>query len=123
MAAEPTVKEKEKEYDIEAHYRELEQKLLASGSSYDLGRIRMAFDAAELAHLGQKRKDGTPYISHCIAAAVIAVEMGLARVWTEDDAILASPVEGCSKVDLNRSQLLRRLRNASRNVADRIREA
>ena len=90
MAAEPTVKEKEKEYDIEAHYRELEQKLLASGSSYDLGRIRMAFDAAELAHLGQKRKDGTPYISHCIAAAVIAVEMGL-----DEDSIVATLLHDC----------------------------
>ena len=31
-------------YDVEAHYRDLEKKIAASGGSFDLGRIRAAFD-------------------------------------------------------------------------------
>ena len=77
-------------YDVEAHYRELEQKIAASGMPMDLGRVRLAFETAELAHAGQKRKDGTPYVSHCVAAAIIAVEMGL-----DEDSIVASLLHDC----------------------------
>ncbi len=81
------------------------------------GPVRVPLDA-----LSRSVPAGMHPLQVCLCLKIME-EMGLARVWTEDDAILASPVEGCSKVDLNRSQLLRRLRNASRNVADRIREA
>ena len=77
-------------YDVEAHYRELEKKIAASGGSFDLGRIRAAFEVADRAHAGQKRKDGTPYVSHCIAASIIAVEMGL-----DEDSIVASLLHDC----------------------------
>ena len=77
-------------YDVEAHYRVLEQKIAASGNNFDLGRIRAAFEVAERAHAGQKRKDGTPYVSHCIAASIIAVEMGL-----DEDSIVASLLHDC----------------------------
>ena len=43
-------------------------------------------------------------------------EMGLVRLQLEDDTLLAAPVEGCAKVDLNRSTLLKRLRSAQRQV-------
>ena len=74
-----------KTYDVEKHYQELEHKIAASGNSIDLNRVRAAFEVAERAHAGQKRKDGTPYVSHCVAASIIATEMGL-----DEDSIVAS---------------------------------
>ena len=84
------VKTEAKPYDVEAHYQELERKVAATGNNMDLGRIRAAFELAERAHAGQKRKDGTPYVSHCIAASIIAVEMGL-----DEDSIVASLLHDC----------------------------
>lgn len=46
----------------------------------------------------------------------IMEEMGLVRLQPEEDSLLAAPVEGCAKVDLNRSTLLKRLRSAQRQV-------
>ena len=71
-----------KPYDLEAHYQELEQKITAAGIPADLGRVRAAFECADRAHSGQKRRDGSPYVSHCIAAAIITawlVPHGLTR--------------------------------------------
>lgn len=72
-------------YDLEAHYQELEQKITAAGIPADLGRVRAAFECADRAHSGQKRRDGSPYVSHCIAAAIITAEMGL-----DEDSIIAA---------------------------------
>ena len=77
-------------YDLEAHYRELEQKITAAGIAADLGRVRAAFECADRAHSGQKRKDGSPYVSHCIAAAIITAEMGL-----DEDSIVAALLHDC----------------------------
>ena len=77
-------------YDVEAHYRELEQTITAANLPTDLGRVRAAFEVAERAHAGQKRKDGTPYISHTISAAIITAEMGL-----DEDAIVAALLHDC----------------------------
>ena len=72
-------------YDLEAHYQELVQKSTAAGIPADLGRVRAAFECADRAHSGQKRRDGSPYVSHCIAAAIITAEMGL-----DEDSIIAA---------------------------------
>ena len=72
-------------YDLEAHYQELEQKITSAGIPADLGRVRAAFECADRAHSGQKRRDGSPYVSHCIAAAIITAEMGL-----DEDSIIAA---------------------------------
>ena len=53
--------------------------------SMDLGRIRAAYDMARLAHSGQLRKDGSPYVTHCVAAADITVDMGL-----DEDSIISA---------------------------------
>ena len=45
-------------------------------------------------------------------------EMGLVRLKLEEgETLVAAPVEGCAKVDLNRSVLLRRLKAAQREVS------
>ncbi|MBI5960537.1 MAG: bifunctional (p)ppGpp synthetase/guanosine-3',5'-bis(diphosphate) 3'-pyrophosphohydrolase, partial [Chloroflexi bacterium] len=39
--------------------------------------IERAFERASLAHQGQQRKSGQPYITHCLAVAQILADMGL----------------------------------------------
>ncbi|MCL2588964.1 MAG: HD domain-containing protein, partial [Oscillospiraceae bacterium] len=56
-----------------------------SNPTADLARIRRAFDMAVAAHAGQMRKDGTPFVTHPVAAATIIVEMGL-----DEDSIIAA---------------------------------
>ena len=53
--------------------------------SVDWGRIRAAFELAASSHDGQTRKDGSPYVTHVIAAAEITAEMGL-----DEDSIVAA---------------------------------
>ena len=72
-------------FDADAQFAFLLDKLRDSGRSMDLRRISAAYDTARIAHSGQKRKDGTPYITHCIAAADISVDMGL-----DEDSIVAA---------------------------------
>ena len=66
-------------------FETLEDKIRESGHNVDLGRIRAAYETARMAHSGQKRKDGSPYVTHCVAAAEITVEMGL-----DEDSIIAA---------------------------------
>ena len=60
-------------------------KIKESCPGMDLGRIRAAYDMARLAHSGQLRKDGSPYVTHCVAAADITVDMGL-----DEDSIVSA---------------------------------
>ena len=74
--------------------------LRVSGKSYDLEKIRRAFDYANELHRGQFRQSGEPYISHPLAVAEIVAGLGL-----DTDSICAAllhdTVEDCSdKVDL-----------------------
>ncbi len=66
-------------------YAELRDKILERNPSADLLRVRTAFDFAEQAHRGQKRRDGTPYLTHVAAAAVITAELGL-----DEDSIVSA---------------------------------
>ena len=84
------MEEQKKQYDIEAHYAQLEKTITSANLPVELGRVRAAFELAERSHAGQKRKDGTPYVSHCIAAAVITAEMGL-----DEDSIVATLLHDC----------------------------
>ncbi len=71
--------------DPDEMYQDLEKKIKESGHQMDLGRIRAAYDLACMAHSGQKRRDGSPYVTHVVAAAEISVEMGL-----DEDSIIAA---------------------------------
>ena len=71
--------------DPDKMYAALEQKIMASGTDMDLGRIGAAYEMARLAHSGQLRRDGSPYVTHCVAAADISVDMGL-----DEDSIVAA---------------------------------
>ena len=71
--------------DPDAMFTALEDKIISSGAKMDMERIRAAYGMAHTAHEGQLRRDGSPYVTHCVAAADIAVDMGL-----DEDSIVAS---------------------------------
>ena len=66
-------------------YFALEQKIKSVYHNPDVQRIRDAYEYAARAHAGQRRKDGSAYVTHCIAAADISVDMGL-----DEDSIVAA---------------------------------
>ena len=58
-------------------YRELEQRVLAYNPALDKTLLYKAFQFANDAHKEQKRKDGTPYITHPLAVAQIVADLKL----------------------------------------------
>ena len=66
-------------------YFALEEKIKAVSPHMDIHRIRDAYEYAAKAHAGQRRKDGSAYVTHCISAADISVDMGL-----DEDSIVAA---------------------------------
>ncbi len=73
------------EFSPDKAFADLAAVLEENSPGADLARIRRAFDFAVTAHEGQKRRDGSPYVTHAIAAAKIAGEMGL-----DDESIMAA---------------------------------
>ena len=71
--------------DPDEQFEALSKKIADSGMDMDMGRIEAAYSMARLAHSGQLRRDGSPYVTHCVAAADIAVDMGL-----DEDSIVAA---------------------------------
>ncbi len=74
----------------EQGYRELADTIHEHNPGVDLGRVRAAFEMADRAHAGQVRKSGTPYVTHCVAAAQICAEMSL-----DEDSIVAALLHDC----------------------------
>ncbi|MBR5261125.1 MAG: bifunctional (p)ppGpp synthetase/guanosine-3',5'-bis(diphosphate) 3'-pyrophosphohydrolase, partial [Oscillospiraceae bacterium] len=66
-------------------WNRLEKKINEAALSMDMGRVRAAFDLAVSAHEGQRRRDGSPYVTHTICAAEIIVETGL-----DEDSVVAA---------------------------------
>ena len=71
--------------DPDALYDALEAKIASGSIQMDTGRVRAAYECAKAAHMGQKRRDGTPYVTHCLATAEIIVEQGL-----DEDSVIAA---------------------------------
>ena len=71
--------------DPDEMFEALLDKVRVSGHNMDIDRIRAAYLMAKAAHEGQKRKDGSPYITHCIAAADICCDFGL-----DEDSIVSA---------------------------------
>ncbi len=80
-----SVPEDHSSLDPDAMYAALEEKLRQQNHTIDLSRIHSAYAMAKAAHSGQKRKDGSPYVTHCVAAADIAADIGL-----DEDSIVAA---------------------------------
>jgi GTP pyrophosphokinase len=66
-------------------YDELQASVLDIYPAADTQRIHAAYELARKVHSGQKRKDGSEYVTHTIAAAHICVEMGL-----DEESIVAA---------------------------------
>ena len=63
-----------------AHYQdfsELENILESSNNSYDMEKIRRAYEFAESSHGDQRRVSGIPYILHPTSVACIVAELGM----------------------------------------------
>ena len=59
-------------------YRQLEDSIRAYNPGIDFDQIRAAYEFAAKAHAGQKRKDGSPYVTHPLAVArIVADELHL----------------------------------------------
>ena len=70
---------------VEQCYAALEQKIRDAGMNVNLDRVRAAFELAARAHREQKRRDGSPYVTHVVAAASITVDMGL-----DEDSVVSA---------------------------------
>ncbi|NCC68139.1 MAG: bifunctional (p)ppGpp synthetase/guanosine-3',5'-bis(diphosphate) 3'-pyrophosphohydrolase, partial [Clostridia bacterium] len=75
----------EKTADLDALFEALISRIKTGSISMDLDRIRAAYNCAAKVHAEQKRRDGTPYVSHCIATAEIVVEQGM-----DEDSVVAA---------------------------------
>ena len=71
--------------DPDVQFEALLSKIKETAHGMDLGRIRAAYEMARVAHSGQLRRDGSPYVTHCIAAADISIDIGL-----DEDSIIAA---------------------------------
>ena len=61
--------------DAETAFAALKQTASAYIAKEDIEKLRKAFEFADAAHHGQKRKTGAPYITHPLAVAVILTEL------------------------------------------------
>ncbi len=79
--------ERDAEYDriVSECFDELRTAVLTYNPAADMLRVRAAFDYAEQAHRAQKRRDGSPYLTHVVAAAIITAEM-----WLDEDSVVAA---------------------------------
>ena len=75
---------------FDVHFEALQAAIEKRMPGTDMDLIRKAVEYAQNKHKEQKRKDGSPYIIHPLAVAVIVVEMGL-----DADAILGALLHDC----------------------------
>ena len=71
--------------DPDKMFQDLTDKIRENCPGMDLERIKAAYEMARSAHEGQLRKDGSPYVTHCVAAADITVDMGL-----DEDSVVSA---------------------------------
>lgn len=76
--------------DIKTKIDFLIERAQKQNASIDVNKIRAAYECANEAHQGQKRKNGDPYIIHPVSVAEIIVEMGL-----DTDSICAGLLHDC----------------------------
>lgn len=53
------------------------KKLEESGNHYDIPKIESAFEIADAAHQGQRRRSGEAYVTHPLEVAAILLELGM----------------------------------------------
>ena len=103
--------------DPDAMYAELEEKIRCNCHGVDLARVRAAYEMARDAHAGQLRKDGrSPYVTHCIAAADITVDMGL-----DEDSIVAALLHDLIEdTDMTHADIARQFGTAVADIVEGV---
>ncbi|MDR0838236.1 MAG: HD domain-containing protein, partial [Oscillospiraceae bacterium] len=71
-------------------YGYLEDTVRAYNPTADFVRLRAAFDFAASHHASQRRRDGSPYVTHPLETAGIVADMGL-----DDDSLIAALLHDC----------------------------
>ena len=102
--------------DPDEMYIRLENRLRGLGHSLDLERIRAAYEMAKKGHEGQMRKDGSPYLTHCVATAEIAVDFGL----DEDSIVAALLHDTIEDTDITHEEIERRFGSAVADIVDGV---
>ncbi len=101
---------------FEYHYHTLCTALDQYMPNVDRAIIDQAVEYANEKHKDQKRKDGSPYIIHPLAVAVIVAEMGL-----DTDAILASILHDCIEdTDASHDDIARRFGNTVAELVEGV---
>ena len=102
--------------DPDEMFAALSKKISDSGMDMDMGRIEAAYNMAKLAHSGQLRKDGSPYVTHCVAAADIAADMGL----DEDSIVAALLHDVIEDTDLTHSDIAKQFGEPVANIVEGV---
>ena len=102
--------------DPDDMFAALSKKISDSGMDMDMGRIEAAYHMAKLAHTGQLRKDGSPYVTHCVAAADIAADMGL----DEDSIVAALLHDVIEDTDLTHSDIAKQFGEPVANIVEGV---
>ena len=76
--------------EIEKQFEKLLETIAATNPTANRERITEAYRFAREAHGDQKRRDGSPFISHPLAAAQIIAEMGL-----DEESVIAAILHDC----------------------------
>ena len=75
---------------VNAQYEALEVSVHQYNANADFEKMRRAFEYAREKHIHQRRKDGTPYITHPLAVAQIVADMHL-----DSESIMAALLHDC----------------------------
>ncbi len=102
--------------DPDKMFAELEEKIRSSANGMNLERIRSAYDMAFKAHDGQKRKDGSPYVTHCVSTADISFDMGL----DEDSVISALLHDVIEDTPLEHADVAKQFGTAVADIVDGV---
>ena len=102
--------------DPDEMFSQLILKIRAASQTMDCDRITAAYALARNAHAGQRRKDGSPYITHCISAADICVDMGL----DEDSIVAALLHDVIEDTDVGHEEIAKKFGDAVADIVEGV---
>ena len=102
--------------DPDEMFRDLIKKISENCPGMNLERIRDAYEMAKSAHEGQLRKDGSPYVTHCVAAADITVDMGM----DEDSVVSALLHDVIEDTNLTHADIARQFGTAVADIVEGV---
>lgn len=102
--------------DPDEMFQALIKKIGENCPGMNLERIRDAYEMAKSAHSGQLRKDGSPYVTHCVAAADITVDMGM----DEDSVVSALLHDVIEDTKLTHADIARQFGSAVADIVEGV---